>query len=614
MVICGTRNSSRWKWVLHLSVFLLLTIFPGSSPTAFALPSRLVLFVDGVAYRDMKALQEGVTRQDSEGRETAYRGFTNGFFPVSRMVSTFPSVSDPAWTDILGDRPLPGYQRTFFGTAANRQIFQNGVTTSMEYEWQMTWQVESNWKRTMDYIRPLHAFKSEISELVESFLNSRSDGENYFAMIRSTDSAQHLNQNIFAMLSALDEKLEELRARYKAREGRDLEILIISDHGNNHAGQGKRLPIRSFLKSAGYRITKSLVDARDVVLPTAGIESWVEIHNVPSETERLLEVLSHLEGVDILTAPFPGEPDRFIVMNSKQERAIIDWLPAKGALRYSTETGDPLGYRPVVEALSREHRIDSDGFATADAWMQATWTHRYPLALERIVRGHTRIALNPATILISLNNDYVHCGWLIRRGSVLTAFGGTHGGLDGLNSNGILLSNFAPTKDTCTCRVAALYDGFKGLRDYRAEGNGADWLFEKSDPAKAYAINAPLAETHSISGDEPLLRIWTQSFTNLATDVPVEIVFEKLQRFPTTAIHRGDPRPVEPPRLSYTLGNPLPRSGMSSCERIYALPPGLVLEPKRIYRLSGSVQQGEKTSRIFQFSFHTDALGAPLGY
>ena len=64
--------------------------------------------------------------------------------------------------------------------------------------------------------------------------------ENYYAYMRSTDDAQHMSGDIFAMLCMLDEKLKGLRARYKAREGRDLEILILSDHGHNHAGPGKR--------------------------------------------------------------------------------------------------------------------------------------------------------------------------------------------------------------------------------------------------------------------------------------------------------------------------------------------------------------------------------------
>ena len=66
----------------------------------------------------------------------------------------------------------------------------------------------------------------------------------------------------------------------------------------------------------------------------------------------------------------------------------------------------------MVEALSEKNGLDADGFATTDAWMAETITHRYPLALERIVRGHTQITLNPATILISLDNDmFTPDGW-----------------------------------------------------------------------------------------------------------------------------------------------------------------------------------------------------------
>jgi len=91
-------------------------------------------------------------------------------------------------------------------------------------------------------------------------------------------------------------------------------------------------------------------------------------------------------------------------MNSKGERAVIEWNPARNSLPIFNRAGDPINYLPVVEALSQKNRLDAGGFATADDWMAETLTHRYPLALERIVRGHTRVTLNPATILISLDN------------------------------------------------------------------------------------------------------------------------------------------------------------------------------------------------------------------
>ena len=58
-----------------------------------ALPKRLVVAVDGVSYRDVKALQQGVTYKDPSGKEIHRQGFNEGYFPVSRNVSTFPSTS-----------------------------------------------------------------------------------------------------------------------------------------------------------------------------------------------------------------------------------------------------------------------------------------------------------------------------------------------------------------------------------------------------------------------------------------------------------------------------------------------------------------------------------------
>jgi hypothetical protein len=270
--------------------------------------------------------------------------------------------------------------------------------------------------------------------------------------------------DIFALLCILDGELRTLSERYQASEGRQLEILIISDHGNDHAGARKRVPVRAFLKNSGYRVAGRIEGPKDIVLPTVGIESWVEVHCAPQETERLAELLPDLKGVDCLTARVARRPNQFLVLNAKHERARIDWKPEHDSFRYIPERGDPLGYQPVLAALAQKHQFDSDGFASADAWMCETMTHRYPLALERIARGHAKVTVNPASILISLSNGYVHCGWLLKRFSSLVRQGGTHGSLDELASSGVVLSNFAPTRDTSTRRLASLYDGFQGLR------------------------------------------------------------------------------------------------------------------------------------------------------
>src|ERR1035438_1725803 len=271
-------------------VFLILLAFQAMLSTGVALPRRLVIALDGIAYRDMKALQSGVTYTNIWGsvlHRQAFSSFDEGYFPVSRMVSTFPSTSDVAWTDIFGNRPLPGYQRTYFSTAANSQISLSGVTTTLEHERQMNWQVQSGFIRSMGYIYCAHIFEYEMRELVKNFWNTRNTNAGYYAYLRSSDDAQHLDRDIFPLLCLLDKQLQDLRFRYKAEEGRDLQIVILSDHGHSHAGSGQRVKIRGFLEKAGYRIAQSIVNSNDVVLPTAGIEDWVEIHNAPAETESL---------------------------------------------------------------------------------------------------------------------------------------------------------------------------------------------------------------------------------------------------------------------------------------------------------------------------------------
>jgi hypothetical protein len=594
----------------RLLVFGLL-IFPGLVSTAWALPQRLVIALDGIAYRDLKRLQEGVTRTNLWGGVYRWQAFTpaEGYFPVSRLVSTFPSTSDVAWTDIFGNRPLPGYQRTYYSVAANAEISENGLTTTMEHERQMQWETEDNFVRSMGYVYSVHTFEYELFQMTQYFLHTDSTNQDYYAYIRSSDDAQHMSRDVLGMLVTLDRTLQDLRARYRAREGRDLQIVILSDHGHNHAGRGRRTPIRSYLANAGYHLTKSITGPGDVVLPTSGIEDWIEIHSSPEETEALAELLARLEGADIVAARLPGRDQRFLVLNSKGERAVIGWEPAKNIFQYSTEKGDPLGYRPVVEALARAGKLDAKGFATADDWMSETMTNQYPLALQRIVRGLTRVTLNPATILVSLNNHYVNDGWLVNEGSKLESYGSTHGALDDINSVGMVLSNFKPTHDTSSDRVAGMFDDFPGLRNYRREENGAEWVVKKEQAMTRIPRDAYDREYKSLPDNGVFLRVWSPQLAGTG-NATLEASLVQTSDF-------ADPQGSMQPRITHerrlSFGPPV---ALENCpyERIYACPPDLGLQPFTAYQISGWICHGDKNAGTFQLDFHTDKDGRPTGY
>ena len=357
------------------------------------------------------------------------------------------------------------------------------------------------------------------------------------------------------------------------------------------------------------------MNPKDVVLPTCGIESWVEIHNSPSETERLAQLLWRLKGVDLLTARIADQTNRFLVMNSKGERAIIEWNSANNSFRYSTGTGDPINYCPVVAALEKKNQLDANGFATADSWMAATMTHRYPLALERIVQGLTRNTLNPATILLSLSNGYVNASWLVKKSSRFVTLGGTHGGLDDINSDGIVLSSFKPTQDTSTSRVAALFDDFQGLRNYRAGENGAEWVTGKEQGLTRISASAVRFSLQVASGGMGFsCAFGRRNLKHLDIKTPIDVTIEEAPRFSSARIRRWDPKPGDTSKRHLALNLRICYSEKCSYERVYALPPAMILESGKAYRISGRIADLERHIQIFNFVFRTDSHGAPVAY
>jgi hypothetical protein len=200
----------------------------------------------------------------------------------------------------------------------------------------------------------------------------------------------------------------------------------------------------------------------------------------------------------------------------------------------------------------------------------------------------------------------------------------------------MLLSSFAPTKDTSSSRVAGLYDCFPGLRNFRAEENGAEWITGK-EQALTRIARVPLDwDRQMLPDDEIFLRIWTPSFAHLDLQVPIELTVKKAGQFSSAQIRRGNPQPnnaSEPyeavligkhgqgdPQLidasdrHFTLNLPISFPDRCAYERVYALPADLVLEPQKEYWISGQFRDQKKDTRIFEFTFRTNSHGLPVAY
>jgi hypothetical protein len=186
--------------------------------------------------------------------------------------------------------------------------------------------------------------------------------------------------------------------------------------------------------------------------------------------------------------------------------------------------------------------------------------------------------------------------------------------LDDLNSDGIVLCNFVPTHDTASDRVADLFDGFPHVVDYRVAEDGAEWVLG-NELTLARIARVPLDRNgKSLPGDDIFLRVWTPRFGGTNADAAVEIKIDKARTFSITRMRRWDVVPPDPPGDKFTLEHPALPSDKDSCERLYAFPPGLALEPQTTYWISGRINDRGGSKPIFKFSFQTDNRGQPAAY
>jgi hypothetical protein len=193
----------------------------------------------------------------------------------------------------------------------------------------------------------------------------------------------------------------------------------------------------------------------------------------------------------------------------------------------------------------------------------------------------------------------------MKRGIALVKSGGTHGALDDLSSTGVLLSSFAPTKDTSTSRVAALFDGFKGRRDSRSEASGAEWLSRKVGDLRTADAREP-QDLSGLSMDELFLRIWAPALARLDPQAPINMTV-KMAGIGLPA------RFYQPPKeqsLELYRAASFP-AGLSG-ERTYAIPTSLTLQPQTLYRISIWIQDGNQRKQVFKFTSRTDSRGMPI--
>jgi hypothetical protein len=410
-----------------LSSLLLASLMPSgaTAQTEHPGPARhLIICIDGVGISTIE-------RMRAEGRFRMFR-------PPSHMISPFPSLTNPAMSEILGPAgaaPTAGYEDNYFDAGGNKM--RGGVIDRLRGGRF----IRGTFRELFDYhpsaiksglgyaAPPLTTYLEALTDLVRLRQKARASRRQvFFAYTGATDSLAHLGgeKMLRSFLRRLDESLTDI-VRDSAEP---VTVTLFSDHGN-HFRKYRRAPLKSLLKRAGFRLEKRIKDERSVVLPQFGLVGSAVLFTREANERRLAEVLAGAEGVDFATF----EKEGIVYLFGRGAEATIE--KRGGRYRYLATKGDPLGLAPAAAALASRGRSDSDGFIADADWLDATRDAARPDAVRRVYEGASGGVGNRANVIVNFQDGYYTGSSLLDVFAFLQA---THGSLGQGQSYGFVMS------------------------------------------------------------------------------------------------------------------------------------------------------------------------------
>lgn len=360
------------------------------------------------------------------------------FHSPSHMISTFPTLTNAAMTEILshaGADETGGYEDNYFDIEKNRM--RGGVLNRLRGESF----INGTFRELFDYhpsaiksglgyaVPPLTTYLESLSDLIRLRQKARkTKQEVFFAYTGATDSLAHLGGEKFVLsfLRQLDESVEDIA---RASKG-PLIITIFSDHGN-HFTKYRRVSLKLPLRQAGFNIEKRIKDDRSIVFPQFGLVGSAVLFTKAVNEPRLARVAASVEGVDFASYENQG----IVYIFSRKGEATIEKRGQR--YRYNMAKGDPLGLLTVTKTLIAKGLFDSDSFAADSNWFAATAAEARPDVVRRLFEGTTAGVKNRASVIVNFEDGYYTGSALF---DVFTVLQATHGNIGQEQSVGFVMS------------------------------------------------------------------------------------------------------------------------------------------------------------------------------
>lgn len=342
---------------------------PGSDPDR-----TVVLAIDAVPHDLFARLQ----------REGLFRAF----FPASRMLAPFPSLTDVGFTAIFRTPPAAAYEDKYFDREANRIGGGLGERITGEYRELAPFHAVFDWEPPrfwggFVYLDPERVALAELQR-VEEILATSDDPELVLYM-GATDGLAH--EDGWDALERHLRRVDAVLERWLAAGGASRRVVLLSDHGMSR-GPTRRFDLEAALERAGFALRDRLETPRDVVAPAYGLIGSIQLYTACGMEAEVARAVASEEGAD------------FAAWRVGEEFAAVD-------------RSGPTDLRDRPEAL-------------------------YPELRRRVaegVRNHTR---HPASVFVSLEEER-HYGLTLFEPFV--SMEGTHGSARYLSSVGVVASN-----------------------------------------------------------------------------------------------------------------------------------------------------------------------------
>lgn len=351
----------------------------------------LLIGLDGVGFETFRKLQNG--------------GHFRDFKPAAQMVATFPSISDPNWSRLLRYPVEQSYTKEHFDRLFKPQNGGFGriigglvdqIQTPPHYEAFFDFKPEGLIEHFASLAWNVTSSLYWLSALEREFFKS-DPSRDYAAYILNTDMIAHTKgeKSTLEFLGLLEERIKKIRKRYLQERKQDLEVILLSDHGNAFFTPRLIFPTED-LQKRGWKVTESISAPDQVAFVFPEILSFAAMYCEDNSREKLSRDIAKLEGIH--SAFYLSAPNTITFQSNEGiTRAVID--PKKKTVRYQVLSGkDPY---EQIQFFKKNIAIGWDDYfdLTADT--------PYPNALVRAWESFYVNSEQAASVLVNPKLGYV---------------------------------------------------------------------------------------------------------------------------------------------------------------------------------------------------------------